>query len=133
MQQQAIKDTAKNTGLLTTENRARAKCGGEKNKKRNATQTHTDVRMCFLHGPLLYVNLLYVSNLPPIYTDVQNIKCLRKNRRTKKHARTHIHTQKDVMDLAHRNQTQSSLAFGQIQFRLFAFMMAGFLLTYVAQ
>ncbi len=29
--------------------------------------------------------------------------------------------------------TRSTLAFGQIQFRLFAFMIAGFLLTYVAQ
>lgn len=27
--------------------------------KRNAAQTQTDVTMCFLHGPLLYVNLLY--------------------------------------------------------------------------
>lgn len=48
-------------------------------------------------------------------------------------AHTYTRTKKDVMDLAHRNQTQSNRAFGQTQFRLFAFMIAGFLLTYVAQ
>lgn len=47
-------------------NRARAKCGGE---KRNATQTQTDVRMCFLQCPLQHVNLLDVQIcLPSIQT-----------------------------------------------------------------
>lgn len=37
--QQAVKGTAKITGLLTTENRARAKCGGDETKKKCCTNT----------------------------------------------------------------------------------------------
>lgn len=83
---------SKITGLLTTENRARAKCGGDKTKKKCCTNTDWRDNVLPPRSTTLCESTVW-SNLPSIYTDVQNIRCLRKNRHTK-HARTHVHTHK---------------------------------------
>ena len=96
-----------------------------------------------LRRPLLYVNLHYVFKicLPSIQTcKISNSQ--EKAHETRSLARTHTHTHTirckmtwppANLSTLQRNHTDQALHFSQIQFRLLAFMIAGFLLTYVAQ
>lgn len=92
------RDTARrkrNAGLLTAGNRARAKCGGtKKKKKRNGTQTRSNVTTRSLQGPLLCVNLLSVNIcFPSIQTcKISNPREIKRTHKTRTHSRTDTHT-----------------------------------------